>query len=468
MTEAQARLEGPGHVVLTMNGEQASHYGHDDHAAMGLALGAVKGLAAHQGQRVRVLTDAETLLVEPNGAVIVADPVPAPAPAAPPEAPVQVAVQAPAPTQPPVPYGAQSVAQGRAAGIPQAPAPTYGGVPAQAPNYAAPVQQQPAPAQGPAIGSDEGQPMTRREMRTAGDFASTKPESKAAPASIGWRGTSNRVFGTKLAPGAAEAEERQLRMSIQRGLLGHKTVAFVNLKGGSTKTTVTALAAATVGRVRAGNTLAWDNNENKGTLGDRTLSASHDHTAVDLLDHIDDFARPENAPNLVNYVRPQGEDKYHVLASQDRGSSRPVIDGPSFSRLHKALRMFYHLMFVDTGNASNAATWQAAVEAADELVVVAMNKEDSAKTAASTIDDLIAQGHGEKVRRGIAVITQPRQPDAERLARLEEHLRANMRDVVVVPFDPSLDDGDDIVYEKLQKKTRDAYLRVVSAIVDGL
>jgi MinD-like ATPase involved in chromosome partitioning or flagellar assembly len=311
---------------------------------------------------------------------------------------------------------------------------------------------------------------SRRELRTARDFASTKKAAPTGPAEMGGRGFVNRASlgAVKLAPGKLELTRRGYNAAIQRGLLGHKTVAVVNLKGGSTKTTITWLTAATAGRIRGGNILAWDNNENKGTLADRSIRANHDHTAIDLLENIDLFASPENAPHLVNYVRPQGENKFHVLASQDEGSERPVIDGPAFTHLHKALRQFYHLIFVDTGNASNASTWQAAVNEADEIVVVAMNKEDSAKTAASTIDDLVRQGHEAKLSKGIAIITQPREGDPERLKRMTDHLLTYVREVVVIPFDKALDDGDDIVFERLGKGTKEAFTKATAAIVDGL
>jgi hypothetical protein len=175
------------------------------------------------------------------------------------------------------------------------------------------------------------------------------------------------------------------------------------------------------------------------------------------------FATPDNAPHLVNYVRPQGENKFHVLASQDQGSARPVIDGEAFTRLHKALRQFYHLIFVDTGNASNASTWQAAVSEADEIVIVAMNKEDSAK-----IDDLVRQGLTAKLAKGIAIITEPRDGNPERLRRMTEHMSDYVREVVVIPFDSALDDGDDIVYERLAKGTKEAFAKATAAIVSGL
>lgn len=259
-------------------------------------------------------------------------------------------------------------------------------------------------------------------------------------------------------------------------MLGHKTVAFFNLKGGATKTTCTYLVSATFGRIRGGNILSWDNNENKGTMGDRSTRANHDHTAIDLLDNIDDFATPENAPHLTNYVRPQGENKFHVLASQDEGSTRPVIGGPEFSKLHKALRQFYSLIFVDTGNASNASNWLAAAEEADEFVIVAKNKEDDAKLAAATIDALVAQGHLEKLAQSVGIITLPQRPTDrpsrkkfdERLARMREHWGSYLREIIIVPFEPSLDEGDEVVYERLSDETKESYVKAAAAIARGL
>lgn len=335
----------------------------------------------------------------------------------------------------------------------------------------------PAPTSAPQspAGAVDEVPLTRRELRTARDFANTRRPGAAAPALHGVRGVLNRIFRTALAAGPRELEQRAQRASIQRGLLGHKTVAFVNLKGGSTKTTVTYLVSSVLGRVRGGNILAWDNNENKGTLGDRAIKAGHDHTAIDLLEHADEFATPATAQHLVNYVRPQGDSKFSVLASQDRGSTRQVIDGEAFKTLHAVLRQFFHLILVDTGNASNASTWQAAVNESDAIVIVTTNKEDAMKPATSTIDDLAAQGHLDRLKRGVAIVTETQASTAEqrktadeRLERFRDHVQGYVREVVVIPFDRALEDGDDIVFERLAPATVNAYTRAAAAIVDGL
>ena len=320
----------------------------------------------------------------------------------------------------------------------------------------------------------------RRRRPTAADFAASRPPIPQSPAREGWQGTVNMLSGgaLRLAPGEREMTRREWRASVQRGLAGHKCVVFVNLKGGASKTTSCYLTAATLGRIRGGNVLAWDNNENKGTLGDRAQPAGHDHTAADLLANIESFALPSNAHELINFVRAQGENKFHVLASQNQAGDKEVIDGSAFVRLHSVLRQFYHLALVDTGNASTAGTWQAAVEIADEIVLVAMNKEDSSKTLAATVDTLVEMGFADKLGRGILLVTQPPVPsknrtarlaaNEERLDRIREHFSHYVRKIVVAPYDEALDDGADIIFENLAPATQEAYLEATAAIVDGL
>ncbi|WP_422934453.1 MinD/ParA family ATP-binding protein [Sinomonas sp. P47F7] len=352
--------------------------------------------------------------------------------------------------------------------------------PAAAPQAPAYQAHEGAGQTPPQAAPDEAPLQTRRRRPTAADFAASRPAVPQSPAREGWRGATNALTGgaLRLAPGDEEMTRREWRASIQRGLAGHKCVVFVNLKGGASKTTTCYLTAATLGRVRGGNVLAWDNNENKGTLGDRALSAGHDHTAIDLLANIDRFMNPANAHELVNFVRAQGENKFHVLASQNQAGDKEVIDGGAFVRLHTVLRQFYHLALVDTGNASTAATWQAAVEIADEIVLVSMNKEDSSKTLAATVDTLIEMGFADKLSRGVLLVTQPPVPsknrktrlaaNGERLHRIREHFGHYVRKIVVAPYDEALDDGADIIFENLAPATQEAYLEATASIIDGL
>lgn len=338
-----------------------------------------------------------------------------------------------------------------------------------------PVVVDEAPVPSAAAQSDEeteSVPVTRRERRlTARDFAATMPEAPAAPAAEGWRGSLNRASGgaLRLAPGTLELNHRQRRASIQRGIAGHKTILVLNEKGGVGKTTVTWCLGATLGRVRGGTVLAWDNNEYKGTLGIRSQPAAHDHTARDLLNYVGNFTDTRHTGELVNFVRPQGENKFDVLASQSLDGDSDVIDAAAFRELHASLSPFYRLIVVDSGNNSRAETWQAAVEAADVLVLATIVKEDSSRTLASLADTLIAQGHEDKLANAVTVMghTSPTNyPDLEK--RLEEHMGQLTRSVVSIPYDAALDRGDVIDYDALTLASREAWLTAAAAVMDGL
>jgi hypothetical protein len=155
---------------------------------------------------------------------------------------------------------------------------------------------------------------------------------------------------------------------------------ILNPKGGAHKTTSTLLLAATFGTQRGGATLAWDNNETRGTLGWRAQNAPHHRTAVDLLEHLDSFAEPSQASlaALDTYVRTQVDARFDVLASDEDAAASSTIDAAAFDRLHGVLSRYYRLLIVDTGNNMRASNWVAAVAAADQLVIVSTVREDTA------------------------------------------------------------------------------------------
>lgn len=330
---------------------------------------------------------------------------------------------------------------------------------------------EPAPARAEAAPRREAE-----SLPTAADFHASKPKPQEQPAEVGWRGALNRL-GFRLAPTDAERAERTDTGDVQRGVTSHKTVMVANLKGGAGKTTLTYLLAALLGRVRGGTVLAWDNNENRGTLAHRSPYEPNTRaTAIDLLAAMTARHSIESANDLVNYTRPQGGNKFDILASQNQGGTRPVIDGDGFTRLHRLLRSFYRMVVVDTGNASNASTWQATAAAADLFVIVCENAEDSAQTAADTLDLLRHAGYGEKVENSVVVVmdtrrsqnTGQRAEDAARLDRIRSHFSEHVRAVQVLPWEESLQNGAWIDWDALSPRMHRAMLATAADVVRGM
>lgn len=318
-----------------------------------------------------------------------------------------------------------------------------------------------------------GAPAAPAPLPTLDDLIAARPEAPAGPAEHGWRGSLRRATGGLLAlrPGPAEREHRDAVAMVQRPLDGPRTVVVINPKGGAHKTTATLLLAATFGQHRGGYTLAWDNNETRGTLGWRAQPAPHQRTAVTLLQDLERFADTGAARigDLDGYVRSQGSAQFDVLASDEDAASAASIDAFAFRALHRTLARFYRILVVDTGNNLRASNWQAAVEAADQVVIVSTVREDTAQSAAWAVDALRAQGFEDTVRRAVTVLSDPApQRDPQLAARLHDHFGRLTRAVVDVPYDKTLVGGTPLDVERLDRRTREAWLRVGAVVAEGL
>lgn len=371
----------------------------------------------------------------------------------------------PAPgAHPGAPSGAPASSAAGAPLVPPAAAPAVTGPVASVPSRVAP----PAGGPTPGHGGRPGEPLP-----TLTDLLAARPAPPEGPAESGWQGTVRRLTGGLVAPppGRAEQARRAAVAVVQRSLEGPKTVVVINPKGGAHKTTATMMLAATFGLHRGGYTLAWDNNETRGTLGWRSQQSRHHNTAVNLLQDLDRFDDPGSARvgDLDNYVRAQGSAQFDVLASDEDAASAASIDAFAFRSLHRTLSRFYRVMVVDTGNNMRASNWQAAVEAADQVVIVSTVREDTAQSAAWAVDALRATGHEDVVRRAVTVLSAPAAERDDALARrLHEHFGRLTRTVLDVPYDPSLVAGRPIDYDALSQHTRDAWLHVTAAVAEGL
>ena len=315
-----------------------------------------------------------------------------------------------------------------------------------------------------------GDPVARLTLK---DFLQSQPAALVGPAEMGWQGTVRRLTGglVSVGPGVRELTHRGAIDRVQQSLRGPRTVVVINPKGGAHKTTATLLLAATFGTYRGGYTLAWDNNETRGTLGWRAQPARHSNTAVDLLRDLDRFndLRSARVGDLDNYVRSQGSTQFDVLASDEDAAASSTINGQAFNELHTTLSRFYRVIVVDTGNNMRASNWEAALDAADQLVIVSTIREDTAASAAWLVDGLYEKGHEEKVRNAVTVLASPSKvADAQLNRRLHRHFASLTRTVLDVPHDPALVDGGTLSYDALAPATREAWLQVTAAVADGL
>lgn len=377
-----------------------------------------------------------------------APPLPPPPPAAP-AGPPWAAAPGPAAYKPPPPAGE----------------PLYGQH-VQAPAHTPMAPAHPVMPEGP----DE-QPYSSDEFRQH-----AQQTAPGVPAEWGWRGRVRRMTGGRIAPAMshAEAVNRAAVEWVQTHLIQPRTVAFVNPKGGATTTTSTLLAGRTLGTLRGGGVIAWDNNETRGTLGQRAQPAGHRNTARELLDNIHRFeSASARVGDLGLYVRGQGSAHFDVLASDERPEVTGHIDANEVRALHGLFERFYKLVLIDTGNNMRAPNWLAAVSSADLLVVTTTVRQDSAEAGLWMLDALERQvyGPGRLKRKTITLLAEP-SPSPHTDQTMRKTMRAifgtRTRNVFQIPYDPALVDGGVVNYDRLSAATRRAWLYACAEMITAL
>ncbi len=354
----------------------------------------------------------------------------------------------------------------------------YAGLPLPVPAAPLPVPQQflptpQSPPSPPALSAPASMsPVRDPDIPTADEFARQRVVRPAAPvARLGLRGAVSRgsLGLVKLPPGAHERELLHQIEMVRRNFGGLRQVTVVNPKGGAGKTVAVLLLAMTFGQHRGGYVLAWDNNETQGTLGMRAQQDFHARTVRDLLRDLDHFSGPHGrVGDLSQYVRAQGEGMFDVLASDESATAGEMLTAGAFADIREVVSRFYKLIMVDTGNNVRAANWQAAIDATDQLVVTMSARNDSAETAARMLDHLEQSGRQRLVRQAVTVVSMPPSRKEIDLPAIRRHFAARTRAVLLAPYERLIDSGEPLRYGLLSGATKQAWLRVASAVAEGL
>ena len=298
-----------------------------------------------------------------------------------------------------------------------------------------------------------------------------RPEDESLPPTRGMRGLLSRI-GFTVEPSAEEKEERLWRRAIGQRLAAPRTVSVVNGKGGANKTPTAVLLAAVFGRNSGDPVLAWDNNGTRGTLGWRTVKASHDAHVLDMLHAAPDLMGATAGDPAINaYVHYQPEDRYSVLRTDPTLlASEQNLSAADFDVVHAAASKFFQLSIIDSGNDESAERWLRMIDHTDQLVIASTTVEEHAEAAALLLEALANRGgrYAELARNAVVIVSQHQHNgNKDQLARIASGFRRLARAVVTVPFDPSLVKGQ-IRYQALRPATRRAWLEAAAAVADGL
>jgi MinD-like ATPase involved in chromosome partitioning or flagellar assembly len=268
---------------------------------------------------------------------------------------------------------------------------------------------------------------------------------------------------------AADVEVERAISVLRREMGGPRVLAFANPKGGVHKTTATVLAAATVGSVRGRGVLAWDDNELRGTLGLRAGSARHARTIRHLIADLAEIEAEHGyglTEALDGYLRHSSDGSYDVLAGEENPRFAQRLDQYTVRRVLELLRRTHDVICVDTGNNVESANWQTVLQAADQLVITTVPREDAAFTADWMLDLLYDVGMGDLAASAVTLLSCPTPGRSPLLDDFRRHFASRTRAVAVVPYDAALETGSSIEYQQLQAETRRSWLKATSIILE--
>jgi MinD-like ATPase involved in chromosome partitioning or flagellar assembly len=196
------------------------------------------------------------------------------------------------------------------------------------------------------------------------DLTLSQPQTRSRRAKISWRETSyQRRLETAIA-------SPRLRRCV--------TIAVVSPKGGVGKTTTTALLGALLARVRHERMVAVDTNPDYGSLG-RALTPDHRVFVDDLVDVLD---HPDLSVVEIDRKLGRAFDGLLVLPAPTDPSRMAKLDKAAYDKVFARLKAAVGGLVLDCGTGLQEPSARAAIEAADQIVLVSDSEPSTASLVA--------------------------------------------------------------------------------------
>nr|WP_251041551.1 MinD/ParA family protein [Arthrobacter sp. ISL-30] len=346
-------------------------------------------------------------------------------------------------------------------------------------NSTAPGVIPPAPSAPPAAPASSAAPASRAE-RAAADQASSGSGFITTPSSFvkeqkprpvgGFRGMLFNMTGGawNLGPSAKQREEDELARRISRQLHGSFNTAVLSLKGGIGKTSTTVGVGLTLAEFRGDPPCAIDANPDSGDLVERALGEgiyqrATPRTITDLLKNVDNV---DSLTGLSRYMHHAG--RLHLIAGEQDPEVSDSLTAEEYLRIRQLIASYYSVALTDCGTGVTHNAMKGILQSADNLIIAAGYAVSGAKRARSTLQWLAGHGYEDLARNAIVVITD-KDEVSTRVDKdaIEEHLAGICRQLISVPHDRGVADGDLVTLDVLKPETRRAYKEIAAAIVDG-
>ncbi|MFC9335681.1 MinD/ParA family protein [Arthrobacter sp. NPDC057009] len=364
----------------------------------------------------------------------------------------------PEPTAPPRPIRSSSWAEAAAA------ADALSEIPPAPP---APARQ---PAGAPPSNVQERLPESQVQVADATALLTSFVREQKPRPKKGFRGFLYRATGGawNLGPSALELEEEALARRISRQLQGSYNTAVLSLKGGIGKTSTTVGVGLTLAEFRGDPPCAIDANPDSGDLVERALGEgiyqkATPRTITDLLRNIDSV---DSLTELSRYMHHSG--RLHLIAGEQDPEVSDSLTAEEYLRIRKLISSYYSVALTDCGTGVTHNAMSGILQSADNLIIAAGYAVSGAKRARSTLQWLAGHGYEDLACNAIVVITD-KDEVSNRVDKdaIEEHLAGMCRELIAVPHDRGVADGDLVTLDHLKPETRRAYKEIAAAIVDG-
>lgn len=271
-----------------------------------------------------------------------------------------------------------------------------------------------------------------------------------------------------MGPGPKQLQEEELARRISRQLQGSYNTAILSLKGGIGKTSTTVGVGLTLAEYRGDAPCAIDANPDSGDLVERALGEgiyqqASPRTITDLLRNIDSV---DSLTALARYMHHAG--RLHLIAGEQDPEVSDSLTAEEYLRIRKLIAAYYSVALTDCGTGVTHNAMSGILQSADNLVIAAGYAVSGAKRARSTLHWLASHGYEDLARNAIVVITD-KDEVSSRVDKeaIEEHLAGICRQLIAVPHDRGMADGDLVTLDLLKPETRRAYKEIAAAIVDG-
>ena len=243
-----------------------------------------------------------------------------------------------------------------------------------------------------------------------------------------------------------------------------KFVPVLTRKGGVGKTTTTTLLGMAMARVREDRVIAIDANPDRGTLAERFVRT----TEKTVRDVVNKAAAIRSFSDFSEYVS-RDKTRLDVLASDTDPFLSEAFDESDYNVVANIVDRYYSVVLTDCGTGIVHSVMKATLDRADGLVIVSGGSFDEARLAAETLTWLESNGYKHLVRGAIVALNTATQgTNLVNVDEIESHFRSRVREIVRIPYDPTLAAGSYIDFEKLRPLTQEAARTLAALVVEGL